>query len=319
MKDSVIRTLNAIRHPIRMLNKMMGKTQQLPMVSSPVDPIAEKNALFLEYSRLARLQGFDRLYVALSFDCDTPEDIPAAEQVHTWLSKRGIKATYAVPGAQLLQGAETYRRLRDMGADFINHGARPHTEWNNNRYQSITFYNEMTSAEVVDDLEKGHEIVQQAIGYTPKGFRAPHFGYFQSDEQRSLIYKTLRNLGYQYDTATLPEFGFKHGPILEVDGLYEFPLSGSYETPHVILDSWNYVYSPYYPYVKNEYATLFIHTVEQLLNLGVVGVLNYYVDPAHVYRADAFYWAMAYLLERGVPSMHYGELMDIHKVAGQKG
>jgi peptidoglycan/xylan/chitin deacetylase (PgdA/CDA1 family) len=292
------------------MKKIMGRGQ--PVESPPVvDPVAEKNALFLEYGRLARLQGFDRLYVALSFDCDTPEDIPAAEQVHTWLSKRGLKATYAVPGAQLLEGAQTYRRLLDMGADFINHGARPHAEWRDGRYWSATFYNEMTTDHVIDDIRQGHDICTQVLGRAPVGFRAPHFGYFQSHEQRDVMYSVLKELGYAYSTSTLPEYGLRNGPVVQENGIKEIPLSGSYADPVTILDSWNYIISPNEPYLKDDFADLFIQMVDQMRVLEVTGVLNYYVDPAHVVKGRAFYRAMDYLIQNQIESVYFYQLLEI--------
>ncbi len=47
------------------------------------------------YSDLARVQGFDRLYLLLSFDCDRHEDADVAEMVDGWLAERGIPRTYA--------------------------------------------------------------------------------------------------------------------------------------------------------------------------------------------------------------------------------
>jgi peptidoglycan/xylan/chitin deacetylase (PgdA/CDA1 family) len=302
------KALDTLRHPIRTLSRF----KEAP-VNVPPDPKSEKEAVFLKYGNLARQQGFDHLYIALSFDCDTPEDIPAAEQVFQWLSKRGLKATFAVPGVQLLEGAQTYHRLLSMGADFINHGARPHTEWRNGRYWSVTFYNEMTPEDVVEDIRRGHEIVQTVLGYTPVGFRAPHFGYFQEEDQRGLIYETLRQLGYRYDTSTLPQFGLNQGPFVDVRGLYEVPLCGSYADPYVILDSWNYIYSPYYPVAKRDYASLFIETVDRFLALDIPGVLNYYVDPAHVFQSDAFYSAIAHVLDRGLISLQYNDLFEFRR------
>jgi peptidoglycan/xylan/chitin deacetylase (PgdA/CDA1 family) len=306
MKDSIIRTLKAIRHPVRTVRQLLEKPERPPDTPQTLPP--QQDTIFIEYGRLARQQGFEHLCVVLSFDCDTPEDISAAEHVHTWLSKRGLKATYAVPGTQLLEGAQTYRRIFEMGADFINHGARPHMEWRDGRYWSITFYNEMTPEEVIEDIKKGHEICQKVLDCSPVGFRAPHFGYFQAEEQRGLMYATLKQLGYRYDTSTLPQFGLTYGPFVDVGNLYEVPLCGSYADPYTILDSWNYTYSPYYPVVKQNYASLFMETVDRLLALDVPGVLNYYVDPAHVFRSDAFYQAMAYVLERGLMSLHYNDL-----------
>jgi peptidoglycan/xylan/chitin deacetylase (PgdA/CDA1 family) len=311
MKDKIINRLKAIRHPIRTLRKMIGTMQPADAAPATIDFTAEKDVLFLEYGRHARLQGFDRLYVALSFDCDTPEDIPAAEQVHAWLTKHGMKATYAIPGAQLLEGAETYRHLLDMGADFINHGARPHAEWRDGRYWSVTFYNEMSSAEVIEDIRKGHAICSNVLGQPPVGFRAPHFGYFQAKEQRQLMYSVLNDLGYLYSSSTLPEFGLKNGPVLCEDNIQEIALSGSYLDPFTILDSWNYIVSPTEPVLKPQYADLFIQTVDKLLELEVPGILNYYVDPAHVFKGEVFYQAMQHLLDRGVPTSYFREILEV--------
>ncbi len=288
----------------------MRRLLQKPMKAQPT-PSPRQDALFLEYGRLARLRGFDRLYVALSFDCDTPEDIPAAERVHIWLNKQGLRATYAVPGAQLLEGAQTYRRILAMGADFINHGARPHAEWRDGRYWSITFYNELTTEEVIEDIKKGHEICQQVLGRSPVGFRAPHFGYFQSPEQREVMYSVLKDLGYQYSTSTLPEYGLHYGPVVQEKEIDEIPLSGSYLDPFTILDSWNYITSPYEPFLKDDYTNLFIQVIDKMRELGVTGVLNYYVDPAHVVRGKAFYRAMDYLIQNNIQSVHFSQLLEI--------
>jgi len=61
------------------------------------------------YNSLAHQQGFNRLYLVLSFDCDTPEDAEAAKIIHSRLLEQGIKATYAVPGAQLEENAAVYQ------------------------------------------------------------------------------------------------------------------------------------------------------------------------------------------------------------------
>ncbi len=306
MKEILFKTLKTVRHPGSILHRLFEK----PVEAQPILP-PSPDALFLEYGRSSRQQGFDRLYVALSFDCDTPEDIPAAEHLHTWLSKRGLKATYAVPGAQLLEGAPTYRRIFEMGADFINHGARPHAEWRDGRYWSITFYNEMDTEEVIKDIKNGHAICQNVLGCSPVGFRAPHFGYFQTPEQREVLYSILRELNYEYSTSTLPGYGLKHGPVVKENGIKELPLSGSYVDPFTILDSWNYVVSPSEPELKPQYGDLFMQTVDKLLELDVPGVLNYYVDPAHVFKGDVFYHAMEHLLQRGIETLYFREMLEI--------
>jgi hypothetical protein len=302
--------VRAVRHPLWSVRQVIDNYSRK---SQSENRSSQADELFIKYGRMARAQGLSQLYVLLSFDCDTPEDITAAEHLDRWLRPRGIKATYAVPGAQLREGAEIFRKLAEMGSDFINHGGHPHAEWREGRYWSITFYHEMSSQEVVEDIQGGHEIFCRILGRTPVGFRAPHFGLFQAPEQHELIYDTLRKLGYHYSTSTLPEFGLNHGPLVDVGGLYEIPLSGSYAAPFSILDSWNYVESPYHPLVKSEYASCFIETVERFLTLGVPGVLNYYVDPAHVYKADPFYRAMEYLIEHNVQTIQFGWLLETVK------
>ena len=71
------------------------KETQIPII----DP---REALYRSYSEIARKQGFKKLHLLLSFDCDTPEDIPAAEALFNRLSDLGIQSVFAVPGAQLI-------------------------------------------------------------------------------------------------------------------------------------------------------------------------------------------------------------------------
>ena len=90
----------------------------------------------------------------------------------------------------------------------------------------------------------------------------------------------------------------------------EIPLTGSLRYPFVILDSWTYLESYYQPVVKRQYSELFTETVEGLLAMGVSGVLNVYVDPAHVVKSEYFRFAIERTLELGVVSLGYGEMLD---------
>ncbi len=263
------------------------------------------------YSYQARSQGFDRLYLTLSFDCDTRQDIEAAEGLHVWLSEHNIKTTFAVPGAQLEEGAMVYRSLAKMGADFINHGAKSHTTWKSDHYESSAFYDQMSPQEVIDDIRKGHEIINRVIGKTARGFRGPHFGKFQEKWQLDLIYATIKSLGYHFATTTVPLHGFLNGPAGKVSGLYEFPLSGSAQAPISILDSYTYLISPRERIVTDDYGIILMRTVERLLAWNINGLLNIYVDPSHVINNDLFYDAMEYIVERGVRALHYSDVISI--------
>ncbi|MDO8873694.1 MAG: polysaccharide deacetylase family protein [Methanoregula sp.] len=269
--------------------------------------------LFKRYGKLAQKQGFDRLYVILSFDCDSPEDIPAAKIIHSYLKKNGLKGTFAVPGHLLKEGAEVYRSLSDGGADFINHGALPHVEKRGGRYWSTTFYNDMPVGEVIRDIKEGHKIYNSVIGHPPIGFRAPHFGTIQNPLLIKSIYNVLQELKYLYSSSTMPISGFRFGPVQTINGLYEISLSGSYFEPLEILDSWNNIISPYNPIVKNEYAFQFIQTIEHLMKLNVSGVLNYYVDPAHVVSSRSFYEAIDFLIQQEIPTLYYDDAIKLRE------
>jgi peptidoglycan/xylan/chitin deacetylase (PgdA/CDA1 family) len=298
----------------RILLKIARVFRLIPLEKEAYPPhnLWPHDAVFLSYDEKAQQQRFDRLYVLLSFDCDTPDDIPAARKVFDWMRERGLKATFAVPGAMLKQGAEVYRRLYEDGADFINHGAAPHAEWRDGRYWPATFYDKLLPDQVVADIEDGDSIFRDILGGIPVGFRAPHFGSFQSLEQIGLMHAALERLGYQYSSSTLPEAALNHGPVMDLGtGILEIPCFGSYDLPTVILDSWNYIESPYNPVVQPRYAELFIRTVDRLLALDIHGVLNYYIDPAHVDSMAAFYEALDYLIEREVPSLHFADVINI--------
>jgi len=267
--------------------------------------------LFRKYGKLAQLQGFDRLYIILSFDCDSPEDIPAAKIIHSYLNKRGLKGTFAVPGHLLSEGAGVYRRLSEEGADFINHGALPHVEKRNGRYWSKTFYDEMLIGEVIRDIKDGHQIFSSVIRHPPIGFRSPHFGTILNPLLMENIYRVLEELKYKYSSSTMPISGFRFGPVQKINGLHEIPLSGSYNRPLDVFDSWSNLISPYNPMVKNEYAVRLIQTVESLKNLNVSGVLNYYVDPAQVIENESFFRALDFLVESEIPSLYYPELIEM--------
>jgi hypothetical protein len=261
------------------------------------------------YNSLSHSQGFDRLYLILSFDCDTQQDAEAAAIIHTWLCEHNIKATYAVPGEQLEESAKIYQELAAKGALFINHGARPHTIWQDDHYQSSAFYNLMTPEEVVEDIQTGHEIVTRVIGTQPQGFRGPHFGRFQRPQDLDLIYSTIKTLGYSYASTTVPEFGFRNGPAKKINGITEFPLSGSSIAPISLLDSYTYIQSAKNRTVTNEYGNLLQSTVKQLMDWKIFGLLNIYVDPSHVVRNNGFYDGLKLIGDLNIPSVNYEEIV----------
>jgi peptidoglycan/xylan/chitin deacetylase (PgdA/CDA1 family) len=290
--------------------------RQVPSTSAEQDAVKvgpdTEHPLLSSYGELCKNLHIDRLYLVLSFDCDTVEDASAAERLVPYLSQRGIIATLFVPGEQLLQKAATYRKLANFGVPFANHGALPHAERTELRYHATTFYDKMTAEEVVRDIEEGHCIVEGTIGKPPHGFRAPHFGCYQAPDQLALIYRTARLLGYSFCTTTLPALGLERGPVFPMsDGLYEFPVSGSVRLPTTVFDSWNSLADYEKLILKDEYYSLFVESVDFFLRNRLPGVLNWYVDPAHVVDSPPFLRAIDYALSKKIRFVNYPELIAL--------
>src|SRR5690348_4061736 len=156
---------------------------------SRLDP----GGLIKAYQRQAMRAGLDRLYLILSFDCDRPEDIDSAWEVHSRLLDMGVCPAYAVPGELLKTGAKVYERIAATGAEFLNHGHRWHMYFDKSTesYMSCFFYDELAPAVIEEDVTNGDRDVSEILGKKPLGFRTPHFGTFQTETQLRLLLRLL--------------------------------------------------------------------------------------------------------------------------------
>lgn len=251
--------------------------------------------LFYNYSRMARQQGFKRSYFILSFDCDTERDIEVVESVHARLGEMGITPVYAVPGQLLEKGKNIYRRISELGAEFINHGYNEHAHYNpeKNTYESSFFYHQLSREMILEDIQRGHETHLSILGKKPTGFRVPHFGTFQRKEHLAFLHDTLKEMGYKYSTSTSPLYGFLHGPVSKARNvLYEIPVSGCFDMPLTILDSWGFRYAPNRKMGGEDYIRQFTNLSGYFQQPGNYGLINCYVDPSQVYNWPEFFDVM---------------------------
>ena len=259
------------------------------------------------YSELARAQGFTRVHFILSFDCDTEKDIEVIPELHARLAKVGVTPVYAVPGELLKKGAAVYRQIAESGAEFINHGYAIHTVLENGQYRSTIFYDQLTAEEVCDDIRRGHQTILDVLGRRSTGFRVPHFGTFQRPEQRALVYHALAQLGYRFSTSTVPLAGLRHGPVWQVQpALCEIPVSGCFDNPSSILDSWGFRFAPDRKRAQEEYLQQVRKIVRFFSQPDRFGLLNYYVDPSQVYDWQDFFESVELLAPFAIRS--YEEL-----------
>ena len=296
----------AIRDPLGALRRVADR------FTGRTDAPRDATDAFETLSRKSRQLGITGINVAFSFDCDTPEDAAASRQVFAELRRRGVPATFAVPGATLEGAADQYRRLAADGARFMNHGHRPHAELRDGRYYGITFYEELSTDDVVRDIRAGHRSVSEVIGTPPRGFRGPHFGSFQKPENRQLVYGVARELGYAFCSDTLPQRAYDSGPVFDVGGgLKESPLTGSLGDPLVILDSWNYLADRTQYRLQEQYATRFAETGDFFATRRLPALLNYYADPAHVVADGIFLRAIDHALAAGARFHSFEDVLQM--------
>lgn len=268
--------------------------------------------LLRHYSYKAAMQGVDGLYLILSFDCDTDKDIEFVSHVADILNNMGVKAVYAVPGQLIERGARVYRELLEANNEFINHGYREHTIIENGQYVSTLFYDRLDEAEIIKDIRKGDKVIRDVLGIAPCGFRVPHFGTFQSKHHLVFLHRILKEMGYLYSSSTVPLYAFRHGSIHNVGGLYEIPVSGCYDMPITILDSYSFRCAPGRSVSEQDYVVQFKKMVDFFTKRNLPGVLNYYADPSQVYDFDGFYEAVSYAVNKGAQNTTYCNLLTFY-------
>jgi len=276
-------------------------------------------SLMQRYAQHAHTQFCPSLCFVLSFDCDTAEDIAAAGVMHDRLLDMGVKPVYAVPGQLLQQGESTYVRIRETGAEFINHGFIEHTYFDNDkgRYASCFFYDQISQDQVKEDIFAADACLRDVLGIVPKGFRTPHFGTYQKPEHLYYLHGLLKQLDYDFSTSTSPYFSFRYGPLATMNGLTEIPVSGMGSAPLAILDSWACFAAPDRSLTDEDYF-LEAERAGKLYQAAGVGVLNYYADPSHVYDKPEFFRAIEFWKSIAEP-VTYRELLEkVNVVQGHR-
>lgn len=269
------------------------------------------SALWRWYNHRALRAGFRRLYLILSFDCDTPDDARVVLDLDLRLRDLGISPVYAVPGSLLESEERVYGALISRGAEFLNHGYVHHTVWNCGlgRYESTFFYDQLPLERVREDVENGHRALERVLGIKPSGFRVPHFGTFQEQKQLAFLHSVLIEMGYRYSSSSMPYYAFRYGPAFMRFGLLEFPVTGVYTRPMSTLDSYSFYTAPNRAWEPEDYLAQVKLLARFCREENLVGVLNYYADPSHIWDQPTFFKAARIWAEIAQP-VGYRELVD---------
>lgn len=88
-------------------------------------------------------------------------------------------------------------------------------------------------------------------------------------------------------------------------GLYEIPVSGCYDYPLMILDSWGFRYAEDRKFNEDDYVRQFRKMISYFTERKMPGILNIYADPSQVYDWPAFLECMKQAAESSVPSYEH--------------
>ncbi len=215
----------------------------------------------------------------LSFDVDADVDVEALPSLLALLRAHSIRASFACIGEWVERCPAEHRRIAAEGHEVMNHGYAMHTGRDARGVLVCTrFYHSLTPQEMAWDIRAGHAVLQDVLGVTPVGFRAPHFATLRR-HQFGPLYATVRELGYSFSSSTSLGSTGDGVPFL-ADGVVELPLLGCPDHPTSVFDSWHILAAPDTPHAPADLFALSRRIVAAAATSGGPGWINMYFDPS---------------------------------------
>ncbi|MEZ4706692.1 MAG: polysaccharide deacetylase family protein [Caldilineaceae bacterium] len=130
-----------------------------------------------------------RATIALTFDCDYEEDTHALAELCELLAQERILASFACVGNLVAKAPQEYQLLLNYGHEIVNHSTShpPHLTLNTEQR-----FDKLTETEVWEEMIQCQSIFEEVLGYSPQGFRTPHF------MDSATIFKAAAKVGFQY-------------------------------------------------------------------------------------------------------------------------
>ncbi len=224
---------------------------------------------------------------SLSFDCDYTKDIKSLPALLNILSRYSISASFACVGKLIEKYPQEHLEIIKAGHEILNH---TYTHPNNEELNLSQKFNELNSTQKKIEIEKCHKICVDLLGYSPIGFRTPHFGSFHTKD----IYEILNSLGYKYSSSVSAVKTLSSGLPFIVNGVTELPVSNCPEHPLAIFDSWH---SLARGNGKHKGGGVFYNLFKQLIDIGIStnSYINIYFDPQDVVGNNDFKLMLEYL------------------------
>jgi peptidoglycan/xylan/chitin deacetylase (PgdA/CDA1 family) len=184
-----------------------------------------------------RKPGWNRGTVVLSFDNDYRDDNEAAVPLMSLLDKFEIKASWAVVGRWVKDFPVLHKDLIHNGHELINH-SWSHPDSPELRPGDLRKFNELSDAEVREEISRNHQFVLDTWGYRMTGFRLPHF------RSHAAVPIVLKDLGYSFCSSQFALQSPSLGLPYNLDGLLEIPLAPIPRRPDRIPETYRIFRSP---------------------------------------------------------------------------
>jgi len=239
-------------------------------------------------SQRPKAEGHKKIPFYISFDLDYSRDIKSLPLLLDKLSRYNVKASFACIGKFIEMYPDEHRALLTQGHEIVNH---TYSHPDNDEINPHSFFTRMSQNEQEEEIRKMQEVCQTLLGYTPIGFRLPHFGTVILVDMPNL-YRQLKRLGMVYDTSLL-KFNIPRGfPDIyetEVPGITEFSVSTCPYHPFAACDSWHIFRADRAVYrVIHRWKTFeatFRRIVEDCFHRQEM--INVYLDPMDLVTNDA--------------------------------
>jgi peptidoglycan-N-acetylglucosamine deacetylase len=219
--------------------------------------------------------------LTISFDIDYPEDVDAIPYALDLFKNLSFKTSFACVGYYIEQKPDIHKMILYQGHEILNH---TYSHPDNELLNPGRRFTEISDDEKFEEISKCHEVCEKSLGYTPMGFRIPHFKKLFTPK----IYDYLQKLDYCYSSSTWITGTKSNGmPYIEKNGIIEIPLSTCPKHPFTVFDTWHSLRANRLSHkIKHRTPDEYINLFQQLIRIGIEtnSYINIYIDPADLPR-----------------------------------
>lgn len=225
--------------------------------------------------------------ITLSFDCDYTEDIKALPSLLEILRQYSFRASFACVGVFIERYPKEHRAILNDNHEILNH---THTHPNNEELNADQKFNELSASQQKDEIKRCDTVLKNILGYSPIGFRTPHFGNLHT----ASVYNTLKELGYRYSSSISAAKSRSSGLPFLRDGIMEFPVSACPRHPFGVFDTWHSLLRGNKKHIKEgEFYALFKKLIDFAIEKNLY--INVYFDPQDIINVKEFKQMMDYI------------------------